>query len=104
MPQHLSTMEPDFEARFTTLLNSKREDSVDVDDAVAAIIADVRARGDAALIDHTLRFDRLDLRDRPIRVSEVEIDAALSARQPEDQWLARADWRAGDYRARLRGA
>ncbi|KPP88635.1 MAG: hypothetical protein HLUCCA08_17765 [Rhodobacteraceae bacterium HLUCCA08] len=35
---------------------------------------------------------------------EVEIDAALSARQPEDQWLARADWRAGDYRARLRGA
>ncbi|TDL79465.1 DUF934 domain-containing protein [Palleronia sediminis] len=34
---------------------------------------------------------------------EVEIDADLAARQPEPQWRARADWRAGDYRARLRG-
>ena len=33
---------------------------------------------------------------------EVEIDAALAARQPEDQWLARADWRAHDHQARLR--
>ena len=32
---------------------------------------------------------------------EVEIDDALAARQPEDQWLARADWRAHDYQARL---
>lgn len=34
---------------------------------------------------------------------EVEISADLAARQPEDQWRARADWRAGDYQARLRG-
>jgi len=34
---------------------------------------------------------------------EVEIDAALAARQPEAQWLARADWRAHDYQARMRG-
>ena len=34
---------------------------------------------------------------------EVEIDDALAARQPQDQWLARADWRAHDYQARLRG-
>jgi uncharacterized protein (DUF934 family) len=34
---------------------------------------------------------------------EVEIDSDLAARQPEDQWLARADWRAGHYQARLRG-
>ncbi|QUJ77459.1 DUF934 domain-containing protein [Sulfitobacter albidus] len=34
---------------------------------------------------------------------EVEIDAALAARQPEDQWQFRADWRAHDYQARLRG-
>ncbi len=32
---------------------------------------------------------------------EVEIDAALAARQPEADWLARADWRRGDYRRRL---
>ena len=34
---------------------------------------------------------------------EVEISAALAARQPQDQWLARADWQAHDYQARLRG-
>lgn len=34
---------------------------------------------------------------------EVEIDAALAARQPEEQWQARADWQAHDYQARLRG-
>lgn len=34
---------------------------------------------------------------------EVEIDAALAARQPQDQWLFRADWRAHDYQSRLRG-
>ncbi len=35
---------------------------------------------------------------------EVEISDALAARQPEAQWLARADWRAHDYQARLRAA
>lgn len=34
---------------------------------------------------------------------EVEISPRLAARQPEDQWLARADWQAGHYQARLRG-
>ncbi len=34
---------------------------------------------------------------------EVEIDDDLAARQPQDQWLARSDWRAHDYQARLRG-
>lgn len=34
---------------------------------------------------------------------EVEIDDALAARQPADQWLARADWQKHDYQTRLRG-
>lgn len=34
---------------------------------------------------------------------EVEIPATLAARQPQEQWLFRADWRAHDYQARLRG-
>ena len=34
---------------------------------------------------------------------EVEIDDALAARQPEADWLFRADWRAHDYQARMRG-
>ena len=33
---------------------------------------------------------------------EVEISEDLAARQPEDQWLARAEWRAHDYQSRLR--
>jgi hypothetical protein len=34
---------------------------------------------------------------------EVEIDAALAARQPAEQWQFRADWQSNDYQARLRG-
>ncbi|MDF2142749.1 DUF934 domain-containing protein [Paenirhodobacter sp. CAU 1674] len=34
---------------------------------------------------------------------EVEISADLAARQPAAQWAARADWAAGDYRARMKG-
>ena len=35
---------------------------------------------------------------------EVEIDDAMAARQPQDQWLAHADWRESHYQARLRGS
>ena len=51
MPIHISTAQPDFEIRFAGMLAMKREDATDVNDAVAAIIADVRSRGDAALVD-----------------------------------------------------
>jgi uncharacterized protein (DUF934 family) len=34
---------------------------------------------------------------------EVEIDASLAQRQPEPDWLARSNWQADDYQARLRG-
>ncbi len=61
MPVFLDTKDADFETAFQRLLSAKREDSPDVDDAVAAIIADVRARGDAAVLELTKRFDRFDL-------------------------------------------
>jgi histidinol dehydrogenase len=61
MPVFLTTTDPDFDASFAALLSMKREDAPDVDDTVAAIIADVRNRGDAALIDLTERFDRMAL-------------------------------------------
>ena len=60
MPQFLNAEDAGFEATFAALLTAKREDSVDVDEAVAEIIADVRARGDNALIELTARFDRLE--------------------------------------------
>ncbi len=53
MPQFLNSLDADFEARFTALLSMKREDSPDVDAVVAGIIADVRERGDQAVIDLT---------------------------------------------------
>ena len=57
MAAYLSTDEPDFEARFQALLGAKREDAADVSEAVAAILADVRARGDAAVIELTARLE-----------------------------------------------
>ena len=78
MPQFLDASEADFEARFTALLGAKREDSPDVDQAVAAIIADVRSRGDAALVDLTAKFDRLQLDAGSLRFSDAEIDVLVA--------------------------
>jgi histidinol dehydrogenase len=72
----LKTTDPDFEDRFTSLLAAKRESAADVNDAVAAIIARVRAEGDQALIDLTQTYDGLDLRKTGIRVTPTEIAAA----------------------------
>ena len=66
----------DFDDRFTALLAVKRETASDVNDAVAAIIAKVRAEGDSALIELTRRFDGLDLEVAGIRVTATEIEAA----------------------------
>ena len=73
----------DFGPRFRALLDAKRESALDVDAAVAAIIADVRARGDAALVEYTLRFDRLDLTRSGFRIGAREIDAAVAACDPK---------------------
>ena len=78
MPQFLNAADPEFETAFAALLGAKREDSVDVDDIVAGIIADVRTRGDAALIELTARFDRLELTPETLRFSEAEIDALVA--------------------------
>ena len=79
MPLHLITTDPEFERAFATFLAAKREASEDVDQAVRAIIAQVRKDGDTALIELTRRFDRLDLAATGIRVSEAEIAAAVTA-------------------------
>jgi histidinol dehydrogenase len=78
MAQMLDTRDGAFEARFQALLGMKRESSADVNDAVAKIIASVRERGDAALIDFTKQFDHLDLSETGIAVSEDDIQAALA--------------------------
>jgi histidinol dehydrogenase len=85
MPAFLSTTDPGFDRDFTALLNAKREDSPDVDDTVAAIIADVRARGDAAVIELTARFDRMNLTPTTLRIGPDEIAAAIEEVAPEDR-------------------
>ena len=79
MPLKLNAAESTFESAFRALLTAKREVSEDVDAAAAALIDDVRHRGDAALLDATRRFDRVDLTDRGLRVEPAEIAAAHAA-------------------------
>ncbi len=93
MPQWLDTAEPNFERRFAVLLAAKRESSADVDAVVRTIIADVRARGDAAVVEYTTRFDRLALTPATLRVGEAEFaaaDAAVDGRTRDALALAAA--------------
>ncbi|MCX7645852.1 MAG: histidinol dehydrogenase [Rhodobacteraceae bacterium] len=85
MPAFLATDAPDFEARFAALLALKREEAADVDDAVAAIIADVRARGDAALIELTARYDGLALTPQTLAFSPAEIAAECAKVPPGER-------------------
>ncbi len=87
MPQFLTISDPDFESRFAALLAMKREDSPDVDDVVAAIIRDVRARGDAAVIELTEKFDHFTLTPETFAFSAAEMDAEI-AKVPEAEATA----------------
>lgn len=87
MPVFLNSTDPEFETAFGALLSAKREDSPDVDQTVADIIADVRARGDAAVIELTSRFDRLDLTPDTLRITPDEVTAAVAS-VPQDQLKA----------------
>ena len=84
MAQFLSSSDPGFEAAFTAFLGMKREDSPEVDDIVAAIIADVRARGDQAVTELTARFDRMALTPERLAFSPAEIEAECAKVSPED--------------------
>ncbi|MCX8281971.1 histidinol dehydrogenase [Phyllobacterium sp. 0TCS1.6C] len=75
----LRQSEADFEARFAAFLATKREVSEDVDLAVAEIIRRVRNEGDAALIDYSLKFDRIDLAEHGIAITSAQIDDAIAA-------------------------
>ena len=74
--KRLDTAAPGFDAAFAALLDQARETTSDVAGTVAAIIADVRARGDAALFEYTARFDRHA--PEALRITDAEIDAAVA--------------------------
>lgn len=97
----LNNKSSDFAERFAELLSAKREVSEDVDSAVRAIINDVRARGDDALVELTAKFDKLDLSAFSIRVGDDEIDAALTRVDEEThKALAFAHERIASHHAR----
>src|SRR6516165_261069 len=96
MPVALDMRSADFERRFAALLGAKREFSADVDAAVAAIIEDVRQRGDDALADHSRRFDGPSAFGLAIGAAEVE--AAVEACDPRAvEALKLAHQRVTDY-------
>jgi len=79
MPIRLDARAADFDRAFDALLGTKREISEEVDETVRAIIADVVARGDDALLEYTQRFDRLALTPATLRIAQGELDAAEAA-------------------------
>ncbi|MGE5503166.1 MAG: histidinol dehydrogenase [Actinomycetota bacterium] len=83
MPVELNASASGFEQHFDKLLHAKRETDQDVNDAVAGILADVRRRGDAALVEYTARFDRLELTPATLRIPAADIDAACASVAPD---------------------
>jgi histidinol dehydrogenase len=79
MPVLLDTSSPDFAAAFGAFLAMKREAAADVEAACRRIVDDVAGRGDAALIEATHRFDRLELDASRLRISGDEIAQAVKA-------------------------
>ncbi|CDX60896.1 bifunctional histidinal dehydrogenase and histidinol dehydrogenase [Mesorhizobium plurifarium] len=78
----LRQQDADFEQRFSAFLTTKREVSADVEAVVRDIVARVRAEGDKALIDYTLKFDKADLGALGIAVSKNDIAKAYETADP----------------------
>lgn len=84
LAQLLNYSDADFKKSFEQLLGAKREASIDVDVIVRDIIADVRARGDQALIDLTAKFDRMVITKSQLQITQNEIDEAIK-QVPSDE-------------------
>lgn len=77
MARRLNASDASFDADFNKLLFAKREEEEDVAQVVRGIIADVRRRGDAALIELTNKFDKAGVTQQTLKLSSAEIEAAL---------------------------
>jgi histidinol dehydrogenase len=76
-PRRLDNKSQGFERDFAALLAAREAEATNVDAVVAAIVEDVRRRGDAALVDYTNRFDRVSITAADLRVTKDEIAAAV---------------------------
>jgi histidinol dehydrogenase len=79
MTRLLSASAPDFQSQYQALLQT-RGDAVDgVEGRVAAILADVKARGFTALAELSQKFDDFALTPETVRVTAIQVDAAIKA-------------------------
>jgi histidinol dehydrogenase len=74
----LSTQQADFDARLSTLLAFEEAADEKLEATVAAILADVKKRGDEAVLEYTRKFDRLPLADAAaMELPKSELQAAF---------------------------
>jgi histidinol dehydrogenase len=78
MPVSLNASAPDFDEQLRALLDRRRDEEDDAERIAAEIIRRIRLEGDAAVIDYTRRFDRLELSPARLRIGAEEIAAAVS--------------------------
>src|ERR1700710_2917562 len=101
MARRLNASDASFEADFRKLLFAKREEEEDVALVVRGIIADVRQRGDDALVELTNKFDRAGVTKETLKLTAGEIDASLAqAGKAELAAIETAARRIEDYHKR----
>ena len=77
-PERLDASAPGFEREFSAFLGRNRDTDENVDRIAADIVADVRVRGDAALVEYTRKFDKVDTDAAGLRISDAERQAAAA--------------------------
>ncbi len=104
--RHLSTAAADFEAEFQRVLHWSAETDSAIELRVAEILADVRQRGDAALLDYTARFDHLQAASvAELELTREELKAAFDAITPaQREALQAAAERVRSYHERQKQA
>jgi histidinol dehydrogenase len=100
--RRLSTRAPGFEAEFQRVLHWSAETDEAIESRVAAILADVRQRGDAAVLEYTKQFDGLDVASvAALEIDEAELQRALDTITPAQRAaLEIAAARVRDYHER----
>ncbi len=83
MPARLNAADPAFDVQFQDFLDVRRAAEADIDPAVREIVETVRAKGDAALLDYTRKFDRFDAAESGLRIAAGEIAAARKDCEPD---------------------
>jgi len=78
LPQFLRSSDPGFAGQFKALVQARRDQPHDVQEAVRAIIGAVREKGDAAVIEYTARFDKVDLSKGGLRIAPEELEKAYA--------------------------